>query len=114
MKIVMLCEFYNEKLEYQENLLTKYYLKHGHDVTVITSTFESVFDYYNDRHDNSVPARTFDDRGAEIIKLRYRYNILTRLRAYTRIDGILEEEAPDLIYVHDIMPNLPEAIRYKK
>jgi glycosyltransferase involved in cell wall biosynthesis len=114
MKIVMLCEFYNEKLEYQENLLTKYYLKHGHNVTVITSTFESVFDYYNDRHDNSVPARTFDDGGAKIIKLRYRYNILNRLRAYTRIDGILEKEAPDLIYVHDIMPNFPEAIRYKK
>lgn len=44
MKILMLCEFYNE-IWNQENLLVKYYRKHGHEVTVITSTYESVFDY---------------------------------------------------------------------
>jgi 1,2-diacylglycerol 3-alpha-glucosyltransferase len=41
MKVVMLCEFYNEALDFQENLLVKYYGKHGHEVTVLTSTFES-------------------------------------------------------------------------
>jgi glycosyltransferase involved in cell wall biosynthesis len=111
-KIVMLCEFYNESLEYQENLLVKYYRKHGHEVTVVTSTFDSVFDYYNDRHDPGWPARTYYDQGARIVKLRYRFNLLNRLRAYTRIDGLLEEEGPDLIYVHDIMPNFPECIAY--
>jgi len=112
MKILMLCEFYDESLEFQENLLVKYYAKHGHEVTVVTSTHDSVFDYYHDRHDNNRPARTYRDHGARIIKLPYRYNFFNRLRAYTRIDGILEEVAPDLIFVHDIMPNLPEAIRY--
>lgn len=108
----MLCDFYNEALEYQENLLVKYYVKHGHEVTVITSTFDSVFDYYSDRYDKTAPPRIYEDRGAKIIKLQYRYNILNRLRAYTRIDEILAQEAPDLIYVHDIMLNFPEAIRY--
>ena len=112
MKIIMLCDFYNEMLEYQENLLVKYYAKHGHEVTVITSTFESVFDYYADRHDNSVPARTYRHGGATLIRLRYRYNFLNRLRAFTRIDRILDEEAPDLIFVHDIMLNMPECVRY--
>jgi len=114
MKVVMLCDFYNESLDYQENLLVQYYVKHGHEVTVIASTFESVFDYYADRHDNTVPPRTYLHGGAKIIKLRYRYNILNRLRAYTRIDDILEREAPDLIFVHDIMLNFPEAIQYVK
>ena len=114
MKIVMLCDFYNEAMEYQENLLVRYYLKHGHDVVVIASTFDSVFDYYSDRHDNSKPARTYCDGAAKIIKLRYRYNILNRLRAYTPIGEIFRAEAPDLIYVHDIMLNFPEAIRYLK
>lgn len=112
MKILMLCEFYNETLEYQENLLVKYYTKNGHQVTVVTSTFDSVFDYYNDRHDNSISPKVYFDGDAKIIKLRYRYNILNRLRAYTCIDDILAEEAPDLVYVHDISPNLPEVIRY--
>lgn len=114
MKILMLCEFYNETLEYQENLLVKYYRKHGHDVTVIASTFDSVFDYYNDRHDPDWPPRTYYDQGARIVKLRYRFNLLNRLRAYTRIDSLLEEAAPDLIYVHDVMLNFPECIAHQK
>lgn len=114
MKIVMLCEFFNETLEYQENLLIKYYVKHGHQVTLITSTFESVWDYYEDRHDNSVKPRTYTHDGAKIIKLAFRYNILNRLRAYTHVGRILEDEAPDLIYVHDIMLNFPECVHYVK
>ena len=81
MKILMLCEFYDETLEYQENLLVKYYKKHGHEVWVITSTFDSIFDYYNDKHNPESPARIYHDRGAKIIKLKYRFNIANRLRA---------------------------------
>lgn len=114
MKILMLCDFFNESLEYQENLLLKYYRKNGHDVTIIASTFESVFDYYNDKHDNALPKRDYTYDGARVIKLPYRYNFLNRLRAYTPISEILEEEAPDLIYVHDIMLNLPECVAYMK
>ena len=114
MKIVMLCEFYSENLEYQENLLVKYYMKHDHHVTVITSTYESVFDFYVNRYDPHAPAKVCFDKGAKIIRLPYRYNLLNKLRAYTHIDGILEEEAPDLIFVHDIIPNFPEAVRYMK
>ncbi|RFN32554.1 hypothetical protein, partial [Salmonella enterica] len=73
-KILMLCDFYNKNLEYQENLLTRYYIKHGHEVVVIASTFESVFDYYDDKHDKNIKAHTFFDGKAKIIKLQYRYN----------------------------------------
>lgn len=114
MKIVMICEFYDEGLEFQENLLVKYYRKHGHSVTVITSTFDSVFDYYNDRHDKRKPERRYLDHGATIIKLPYRYNLLNRFRAYTDIGPLLQEAQPDLIYIHDIIPNLPEAVAYMR
>ena len=110
----MLCDFYNETLEYQENLLVKYYVKHGHAVTVVTSTFDSVFDYYADRHSPQTLPRTYHDGKAKIVKLRYRYNMMNRLRAYTSIYNLLVLEAPDLIFVHDIMLNFPEAIRYVK
>lgn len=114
MKIVMLCDFYNELLEYQENLLVKYYIKHGHDVTVITSTFESVFDYYEDKHDNRAPSRIYYHGGAKIIKLKYRFNFLNRLRIFTKIDCLLDQEKPDLIFIHDIMLNILEAVKYVK
>ncbi|MCC3217910.1 glycosyltransferase family 4 protein [Chryseobacterium sp. X308] len=114
MKILMLCELYIKSLEYQENLLVKYYRKHGHEVTVITSTYENVFDYYNNKHDNSVPAKVIYDHGAKIIKLPFKFNYLGKIKKYTSIKKIVEEVQPDLLYVHDIMPNMFEMLDYKK
>lgn len=110
----MLCELYIKSLEYQENLLVKYYRKHGHEVTVITSTYENVFDYYNNKHDNSVPAKVIYDHGAKIIKLPFKFNYLGKIKKYTSIKKIVEEVQPDLLYVHDIMPNMFEMLDYKK
>lgn len=109
----MLCEFYNQTLQYQENLLVKYYRKYGHEVTVITSTYESVFDYYNNIYNNKLPKKIFYDFGAKIIKLPFKYNILGKIKKYTSIKSIVEEEKPDLLYIHDIMPNMFEMLDYK-
>lgn len=114
MKILMLCDFYHESLEYQEQLCAKFYVKRGHAVTVVTSTHESVFDYMADRHDNQRPARTYEHRGVKIIRLPYRYNVLHRLKAFQPLDSLLAAEAPDLIFVHDIMLNFPDCVRYLK
>ena len=110
----MLCELYIENLEYQENLLVKYYRKHGHEVTVITSTYENVFDYYNNIHDNSKPKRIYYDHGAKIIKLPFKFNLLGKIKKYTDITDIVEDFKPDLLYIHDIMPNMFEMLKYKK
>lgn len=114
MKVLMLCEFYDENLEFQENLLAKAYIKNGHQVVVIASTFESVFDYYDGRHDKSLPTRVYFDQGTKIIKLPFKFNILNRLRKYIDITKILVEESPDLVYIHDIMLNLDEVVAYKR
>ncbi len=70
MKILTLCEFFDETLEYQENLLVVYYRKYGREVTVITSTLDSVFDYYSDKHDVKKTTREYRLNGARIIKLQ--------------------------------------------
>src|ERR1019366_8878196 len=112
MKIVMLSEFFNEGLEYQENLLARYYRKHGHDVTVITSTTDNVHDFnYKPNHASS---RTYEVDGIKVVRLRYRYNLLNRYRPFTCINALLEQENPDLIFVHDIMPNLTEVVQHLK
>ena len=36
------------------------------------------------------------------------------LKKYTNISKIVEEFQPDLLYIHDIMPNMFEMIDYKK
>ena len=55
MKILMLCDFYNHSLQYQENFLSKYYTKQSHEVTIVASTFESIFDYMSNKYDCKVP-----------------------------------------------------------
>jgi glycosyltransferase involved in cell wall biosynthesis len=112
MKILMLCDFYHEQFEYQEQLCAKFYARRGHAVTVVASTEESLFAYVGDRHDNRRPAKTYVYDRIKVMRLPYRYNILHRLRAFQPLDDLLEAEAPDLIFVHDIMLNLPDCVRY--
>lgn len=114
MKIVMICEFYDGSLEYQENLLSRYYNKYGHEVTIITSTFTDVRDFVADRHDPTRPGSETIDATARIIRLPYKYNLMNRFRAYRGVLPILESIQPDLIFVHDISPNFPEVISYHR
>ena len=114
MKIVMLTELYADDAQYQENLLGKYYVKHGHEVTVIAGTSNDARAFYADEHDPSVPASEYRDGLVKVIKLPYSLNFLNRLRRFAGVDKILEREQPDLIYVHDIHLNLAEAAGFKR
>ena len=112
MKIVMICDLFLENLNYQENLLAKYYVKNGHDVVIVSSTFSSVFDYVNNSNKRGEALETFH-LGFKIIKRHYSLNILNRFRRLEGVYKILKSENPDLIFVHGIHLNLREAINYK-
>lgn len=114
MKILMICEFYDDVLEYQENLLAKYYALNGHEVTIITSTIRSIQDYYHDRDPGRGSRQEERTDHARVIRLPFRYNILHRIKIFESIANIIEEEAPDLLYFHDIIPNILEGVRYVK
>lgn len=110
----MLQDFFGINYTYQENLLTKYYVELGHEVVVIASTYESVFDYINDKYDKTKKKSIIDYLGAKIIRLPYSINILHKIKKHSGVFEILEQEKPDLIYVHDIHFNLKEAVEYVK
>jgi glycosyltransferase involved in cell wall biosynthesis len=113
-KIVMLCDFYNESLSFQENLMARYYSKLGHQVTVITSTFSSIFDFINHSYDSKVPARTYETPDAKIIRLPYRLALHNWFRRFPALDGTFESEKPDLIFVHNLLLNITDAVRYRR
>ncbi len=114
MKILMICEFYDENLEYQENLLAKYYARRGHDVVIITSTIRSIQDYYHDR-DLGKGCRTEEfTADARVIRLPFKWNVLHRIKIFSPIMSIIEEVQPDLLYFHDIIPNILEGVKYVK
>lgn len=116
MKIVMLTEIYDERMQYQDNLFAKYYCKHGHEVTVLACTINSTLDYYagREKYDPAAPPREYWDGDAKIIKLPLSLNFLDRLKRLKGVREILEWERPDLIFSHDIHLNLGDAVAYRR
>ncbi len=110
----MLCDAYFPGLHYQENLLTKYYIKHGHSVVIIASTFNDIFKYYLDEHDNNLKESISVDNNLTVYRKKFKFNFLNKLRYLNGVRNILNIEKPDLIFVHDIHLNIIDAISYLK
>jgi 1,2-diacylglycerol 3-alpha-glucosyltransferase len=114
MKIVMICEFFDNELQYQENLLTKYYIKNNHEVVVITSLYDSIFDFYNDSPIKIKQNKKENHANLTIYRCKYEYNLFNRLRKFENVKEIFDKENPELIFIHDIQPNLKEATSFIK
>ena len=104
MKIVHLClsNFFIDNYSYQENLLTKYHVKMGYDVTVVAS----LVSFNSEGHIcllNSA-CEYINSDGVKVIRLPYKNDILYRLnrqlRRYKGVFKILLDEKPDIIFVH--------------
>lgn len=114
MKILMVCDFFHENQEYQENLLSKYYLKLGHDVTIVASTFTAIFDYYSANYKKTKTTQVYYYKNLKIIRQPYSINLLNKIRKLKNLKNIILEELPDMIYVHGVPLNLIDPIFYKQ
>lgn len=112
--ILMICDFLNESLAYQENLLAKYYEKQGHRVVVVTSTTEDVFEFIRNESDPRRPAKVTNSGALRVYRQPYSWNFLHRIRKFAGVDAILARERPDVILVHDIQFNFDAVRRYKR
>lgn len=110
----MICDFYNQSLSYQENLLEKYFSKAGHRVSIISATTTDVFEFIANRYDARRPATTEHHGRTTVYRQPYQYNFLSRIRKFSGVAELLERERPDLIFIHDIQFNLPEVAEYKR
>ena len=104
MKIVHLClsAFYIDNYSYQENMLPKYHVKMGYDVTVIASlqTFNK-----QGKPDFLEKGSTYEDaNGYKVIRLDYikPLKIGRLLRKYQELRKYLEEEKPDIVFSHNV------------
>ncbi|OJU28233.1 MAG: hypothetical protein BGN92_07935 [Sphingobacteriales bacterium 41-5] len=104
LKIVHLClsSFYIDNYSYQENLLPKFHMKLGHDVTVVASLVS--FD------NNGIPCllsssgEYFSKEGYKVIRLDYKrpnYKFNKFVRIYGNLMRVLKKENPDVIFIHD-------------
>lgn len=98
MKIVHICLSgpMTDGWNYQENLLTKYHTQFGHDVSVITSRW-----VYDDKGNLVCSERdNYDYGGVRMIRLVGRQWGLSQLKTHKNVYQRLQEEAPDILFVH--------------
>lgn len=102
MKIVHLCLscFYIDDYSYQENMLPKYHVKQGHEVTVIASLCS--FDENGQGCLLQEASSYWNKDGYKVIRLNYKKpRKLNRIfRHYSGFKKTLFNEAPDIIFMH--------------
>ena len=114
MKVLMISDSFFENLLYQENFLAKAYLKRGIDVSIITSTFDNVKDYYNDNYNTESKVQVIKKSDYSLVRLPYTINVLNKIRKFSNITDYLRENDPDLIFIHDIQFNIHEVVEFVK
>lgn len=116
MKIVHLCtcNFFIDGYSYQENMLPKYHVKLGHDVTVIASLVS--FNKEGKACLLPSPSERMDDNGFKVIRLSYKkpMRINKILRRYQGFYEKLCNENPDIIFCHGVSLETTELVKYLK
>ena len=104
MKIVHLClgNFFIDDYSYQENMLPKYHVMRGHEVTMIAS----LFTFGSDGKGTYMlaPSTYWDKNGFKVIRLAYKHPVRWGrvFRHYQSFEKILQEESPDIIFSHNV------------
>lgn len=98
---VCLCGPFSDGFSYQENLLPKYHKKLGHEVSIIASKWAWGNDgelikvnngYYTDEY--GIPVKRLD--------IVYDKNVSYRFRKFKKLYHAIEEEQPDVLFVHGV------------
>jgi 1,2-diacylglycerol 3-alpha-glucosyltransferase len=116
MKILHLClsSFYIDNFSYQENMLPKYHVIMGHDVTVIASLVS--FDLNGKPCLLDSESVNISNDGYKVIRLDYKrffYNFFKFIRIYNNTFQAITNESPDLIFIHDFsFMDIFSVIRY--
>lgn len=113
MKIIHICQYYNEGYGYQENLLPRYQAKLGHEVMVITSDRTNYFS--GKRIPKIVGTGEFEDNGIRILRLPIKGEFKARFVVFANLYDILKKEKPDYIFHHELTaPSIKTVCNYKK
>lgn len=114
MKILHICMNapFTEHYSYQDNLLTEYQHKHGHDVLIVTTTRTRDA---NGKIITISPEKKTLDNGTVLWRVKPSGKVASMLGWYPKLYNVMEEYAPDMIFVHGLCSFIPrQAIRYKK
>lgn len=113
MKILHICQYYNDGWGYQENLLPRYQKKLDHDVVVVTSDRRPF--YASDKNPRIIGTGTFYDKDIRIERIPIKWEFKNRFVVFKDLMSVLRREKPDYIFHHGLtMPSLATAAKYKR
>lgn len=101
MKIVhiCLCGPMTDGLNYQENVLTKYHRKMGHDVTIIASEWVMTT---NGKLEKIQKSNYYNSDDVKVIRLPLFWGTVdNRLKKYKGLYRTVVKEEPDILFIHD-------------
>lgn len=103
MRILNICTSgpYTDGFSYQDNLLTKYMVKNGHEVYIVASPL--IYDEMGQRKEVEVPTEYVNIDGVLVIRLPYRkpYKYGQRMRKMKGFPETLLRINPDIIFFHN-------------
>ena len=104
MRIVHIEDFFHPEAGYQLNILSKYMVKLGHEVYVITSEMEKMPDYLTSFFGKENITEKDDEferlYGVKIIRIPLKRYVSGRSVYSKNIFRVVEELKPDILYVH--------------
>ncbi|WP_346848497.1 glycosyltransferase [uncultured Clostridium sp.] len=113
MRIVHICQYFQENMSYQENLLPKFHSKLGNEVILVTSDRE--FRFNNNMHNRIIGCEDKVIDNYRIIRLPIKFELINKFAQFENLNSILCDLKPDLIYHHGLTsPSIFTCVNYKK
>jgi len=114
MKIVHICQYYNDGYGYHENLLPQYQARLGHEVVIITSEREFSFRELKSEHRIKKP-NTYLDGQVRIIRIPIVGEFKNRFVIFKNLAAVIENEKPDYLWHHGLThPSIVTVAKYKQ
>ena len=104
MKILNIEDFFHPDAGYQLNVLSKYFVSMGHEVTIITSSMDNVPKHltnFFDLNDIVIKDKEYEKKyNVKILRLPVKKFVSGRAVFPSSIFKIIKNENPDVVYVH--------------
>ena len=117
MKILHICVTgpYTDGFNYQENMLTKYQAKAGHDVHLIASQWEWSKGGKNEKHIGDNAYVNADNVCIKRLSIKGDKDVFYRYKRFSGFYEAIEEIAPEVIFVHNLQFfDIDKIVKYAK
>jgi glycosyltransferase involved in cell wall biosynthesis len=106
MRIVQIEDFFHPNAGYQINILSKYFVKQGHEVIIITGELDKIPDgltaFFGRDNIKEYDDRYAKETGVRIVRLPLIKYISGRGIFYNSLEKTVEKLHPDILFIHDV------------